>query len=87
MTSSGTPEFWSLYRVLPADVRDLARKAFEQWPDNPSHPSLHWKRLRGSVWSARVHYQYRAVARVDGDDVLWFWIGSHADYDRLLRGK
>jgi hypothetical protein len=50
------------------------------------HPSLHWKRISGAVWSARVSYQYRAVARVNGEDVLWFWIGSHAGYDRLLRG-
>jgi hypothetical protein len=86
MTSSATADFWAQYRELPRDVRELARKAFRQWMENPQHPSLHWKRISGSVWSARVSYHYRAVARVNGEDVLWFWIGSHAGYDRLLRG-
>ena len=86
MTSSATAEFWKQYRALPRDVRELARKAFRQWLENPSHPSLHWKRLRGNVWSVRISYQYRAVARVQGEEALWFWIGSHAEYDRLLRG-
>jgi hypothetical protein len=27
---------------------------------------------------------YRALGVREGDEIIWFWIGSHADYDRLL---
>jgi hypothetical protein len=27
---------------------------------------------------------YRALGVKEGDEIIWFWIGSHADYDRLL---
>ncbi len=49
------------------------------------HPSLHFKRMRGIVWSARVTHNYRALARVRDNEVEWFWIGTHAEYDQLLR--
>jgi hypothetical protein len=35
-------------------------------------------------YSARVGIGYRAVGVLDGDTITWFWIGSHANYDRLL---
>lgn len=38
-----------------------------------------------SIYSARVGLGYRALAVRDGDDVVWFWIGTHADYDQLIR--
>lgn len=74
--------FWVQYRALPADVRELADKSFRLLRANPSHPSLHFKKL-GKVWSARVGLHYRALAvEVDGG-YLWVWIGSHAQYDKV----
>ena len=53
----------------------------------PRHPSLHFKRI-GRLWSARVGLYFRALAVEDGSDgLIWVWIGSHADYDQLLRSK
>jgi hypothetical protein len=77
--------FWRAYRALPAEVRAAADKSFALLLTDPRHPSLRLKRI-GRLWSARVTLDYRAVARPDGEDLVWFWIGSHADYDRLLRG-
>ena len=37
-----------------------------------------------SVYSVRITLSYRALAIVEGDKVTWFWIGSHADYTRLI---
>jgi hypothetical protein len=48
------------------------------------HPSLHFKQV-GRYWSARVDENYRAVAIRNNEDVIWFWIGTHADYDHLLK--
>lgn len=67
---------------MPTDVRDLADKSFQLLKVDPSHPSLHFKKL-GAVWSARVGMHYRAIAvEIDGG-FLWVWIGNHGEYDKL----
>jgi hypothetical protein len=76
--------FWDAYDKLPEAVRDLADKNFALLKQDPAHPSLHFKKV-GRFWSARVGLRYRALAtEVDGD-LVWFWIGSHADYDALTQ--
>ena len=87
MTSRGTPHFWAAYRGLPSEVRDTARKAYQLFRENPKHPSLQFKNVhdREPVYSVRVTLGYRAVGLLGNDEITWFWIGSHADYDRLLK--
>ena len=84
MTSHGTDEFWQLYHSLPPHIRDAAQKAFQKFSAHPAHPSLQLERLKfdGRAWSVRVTRNYRAVARRYEDDWLWFWIGSHEEFDR-----
>lgn len=85
MRHFASPRFWEAYESLPDKVRAVADKSFDLLKADPKHPSLHFKRA-GRYWSARVGLQYRALAiEVDGD-LVWFWIGSHADYDRLEGG-
>ena len=75
--------FWEAYQRLPGAVRELADKNFELLKQEPSHPSLRFKKV-GRFWSVRVGLRYRALAtQVDGG-LLWFWIGSHADYDAMI---
>jgi hypothetical protein len=68
------------------EVQRLADENFELLKANPRHGSLHFKKV-GRFWSARVGIHYRAVAVEDGSDLVWFWIGPHAEYDQLLRGR
>jgi hypothetical protein len=76
--------FWAAYDALPASVRKLVDDNYELLKRDPRHPSLHFKRV-GQYWSVRVGLRHRALAvEVDGG-YLWFWIGSHADYDRLIK--
>ncbi len=75
--------FWELYDRLPEEIQGQADKQYTLFSANPLHPSLHFKRV-GPFWSVRVSYSYRALAVRDGDVLTWFWIGTHADYDRLL---
>jgi hypothetical protein len=86
VTSRGTEEFWELYHGLPPHPRNAARLAFQKFMENPAYPGLHLERLRsdGRAWSVRVTRNYRAVARRYGDDWLWFWIGSHEEFDRAF---
>ncbi len=86
MKSRATPRFWAAYRDLPDDVQETARKAYRLFRDNPQHPSLQFKKVhsREPIYSVRISLGYRAVALLENDEVTWFWIGSHAAYDRLL---
>lgn len=65
------------------DVRNLADKNFQLLKADSSHSSLHFKKV-GKVWSARVGSNYRAIATPIEDGFLWIWIGTHAEYDKLL---
>ena len=76
--------FWSHYERLEPDVRRIADKNFALLTADPQHPSLRFKRV-GRLWSARVGLNHRALCVRRDDDCLWFWIGSHAEYDRLLK--
>jgi hypothetical protein len=75
--------FWEAYHKLPKHVQGLADKNFALLKQNPQHPSLQFKKI-GRFWSARVGLRYRALAVEKDEDVVWFWIGSHADYDALI---
>ena len=83
MRHRANPRFWRAYRGLPRDIRTLADRNYQLLKDNPAHPSLHFKKV-GRFWSARVGLQYRAIAVEARGDLVWFWIGSHAEYDKLL---
>lgn len=89
MTSKTTPQFWQYYADLPESVRRLADKAYAVWMIDPGHSSLCFKKIvgQGALWSVRISRQYRALARRDGDLVVWVWIGAHSEYDRLLRRR
>jgi hypothetical protein len=78
--------FWRCYRALPAEIQALADRNYELLNSNPSHGSLHVKQV-GVLWSVRVGLHYRALAAAAGDDLVWFWVGSHAEYDRLVGRK
>lgn len=83
MRHVATPYFWHCYRGLPVSVRDLADKNFALLKNDSKHPSLHFKKI-GRFWSVRVGLYHRALAVEDEGSLVWIWIGSHADYDRLI---
>ena len=83
MNHFASPRFWRCYRGLPAAVRELADKDFALLQSDSSHPSLHFKKV-GRFRSARVGLQHRALAVEVENGLLWFWIGNHADYERMI---
>ena len=83
MIHYASPSFWEAYQNLPKTIQELADKNYQLLKANPDHPSLHFKRIR-AYFSVRVGIQYRALGIEVKEGVLWFWIGSHADYDKLL---
>ena len=78
-----TPQFWKLYHALPAEIQELADKNYALLKSNPSHPSLHFKKV-GDLWSVRVGRHCRALAAERSEGLVWVWIGPHAEYDRFM---
>jgi hypothetical protein len=76
--------FWQRYDALPTAIREVADKNFRLLKTDPKHPSLQFKKV-GRLWSARVGRNYRALAIEELEAFVWFWIGTHADYDQMLR--
>lgn len=87
MRSRATPRFWAAYRDLPPEIKDAARKAYQLFRENAHHSSLQFKRIHQGdpIYSARVTLGYRALGLLENDEIAWFWIGTHAEYDRLLK--
>ena len=87
MRSFTQRSFWDAYRLLPEQVQRQARESYRFFRNNPNHPSLDFKRVsqRRPVYSVRISTDYRALGLLEGGDIIWFWIGPHHEYDRLLR--
>jgi hypothetical protein len=83
MKHYASPSFWECYAELPAEIKQLADKNYQLLKENHNHPSLHFKKIE-NYFSVRVGIKYRALGIAVNENVLWFWIGSHADYDKLL---
>lgn len=83
MRHFASPSFWELYEKLPAAIQELADKNFELLKADPKHPSLHLKKA-GKYWSARVGIKYRTLGVEIDEGLLWFWVGTHAEYDKML---
>jgi hypothetical protein len=86
VNSVATRRFWNLFHALPAEVQELAVKDYRLWQRDPQHPSLHFRRLKGSAdrFSVRIGDHYRALGSLAADTITWVWIGTHAEYDRLV---
>ena len=82
------PAFLAAYEELPTEIRELARKAYALFSMGPAHPGLNFKRVHSvePIYSVRVTRGYRAPGLLEDDEITWFWIGTHAGYERLLAG-
>lgn len=91
MRSSRTQGFRKLFRALPQRIKETAKKNYKLWQENPFHPSLEFKEIKSkeNIWSVRVGIGWRAlgIVKANEDKIVWFWIGSHAEYDKILRKK
>jgi hypothetical protein len=89
MNHLALPRFWRHYDELPKHVQELADKNYKLLRADPHHPSLHFKKIGGEnqLWSVRVGAHHRALGVEKPEGVVWFWIGSHSEYDRLLAAE
>ncbi|HEY3840733.1 MAG TPA: hypothetical protein VGL72_29375 [Bryobacteraceae bacterium] len=87
MISRATPKFWQLLHALPPSIQTLAEKNYRLWREDPHHASLRFRRLQGSQerYTVRIGDHYRALATVKGGVITWVWIGTHEEYNRLVK--
>ncbi len=78
-----SPKFWQFYNALSSEIQKLADANYQLLKQDSSHPSLHFKKV-GKFWSVRAGIHHRALAVEEGTDVVWFWIGRHDEYERLI---
>ena len=83
MSHHAAKRFWRAFAELPEEIQKLARENFELLKSNPQHPSLHFKRV-GKYWSVRIGNSFRALGENSPAGVVWFWIGPHEEYERLI---
>jgi hypothetical protein len=83
LVSHTHPDFWKHYKLLPKEIQDLADEKFSLFRSDPLHPSLGFAK-KGAVWTVDIGLYYRAIAWREGNNLVWFWIGSHEDYNRLM---
>jgi len=84
VTHFTSPSFWSAYEVLPTSAQKIADRNYEILKINPKYPSLHFKKIK-RYWTIRAGIHYRALAVEVEGGLLWFWIGSHTEYDKLVK--
>jgi hypothetical protein len=86
MKSFTTRKFREMYADLPDQARLQARRAYELFKRDPSHPGLNFKKVdeKNNIYSARIGLGYRALGQIDGSEIVWFWIGPHGDYDKRV---
>lgn len=84
MKHFASPSFWENYNKLPLNIKKIADKNFKLLKKDPSHPSLHYKKIK-KYRSARVSRKYRTLAIEVNEGLLWFWIGSHRDYEKIIK--
>ena len=86
MKSRTTAQFRKAFAGLPKQVQEQTREAYRKFKQNPRHPSLRFKKVHSvlPIYSARITKNYRAIGQLEGDTIIWFWLGTHTEYDRLL---
>ncbi len=87
MNSQTTAKYRALFAAAPQHVQLKIREAYRLWAENPRHPSLRFKKVHDTlpIFSARVDLDWRAVGVLRDDTMIWFWVGPHDEYEKLLK--
>lgn len=87
MKSVTTERFRRLYAAAAEERKRQIKRAYKLWLENPSHPSIRFKKVHDSrpIYSARVDLDWRSLCLLEDDTAIWFWVGSHDEYEALLK--
>ena len=90
-----THQFREQYARLPEQIRQATRASCILFDKDPRHPSLRLHDLEDNKrgqhvpdsTSVSVTMQYRAIYVTKDDQNRWYWIGTHADFDKFTGRK
>ncbi len=84
MKSHLTKDFRDSFSQLSERIKRLARDNYKLWRRNPFHS---FKRVgkKYPTYSVRIGVGWRALSFKEGYTMVWFWIGSHSEYERLIQ--
>ncbi len=89
MKSRTTRQFKKHFKSLPITIKIQAVVAYRKWQTDPYQRGLFFKRVgkKMPVYSVRIGLDWRALGIIDGNQekIIWFWIGSHAEYSKLIQ--
>lgn len=76
-----TKPFDEDFKALPEAIKQRAAKQLIILLENPSHPSLGTKKIKGTsaIWEGRVTRDYRFTFQIVGDTYILRRIGKHKD--------
>lgn len=83
--SKALKKFWKDYARLPKEIQEKAKKQYLLFQSDTQHPGLSFKKIKDDIWSVRIDDDYRALGRLKGNLIFWFYIGPHKGYERELR--
>ena len=90
MDSITVKPFWKLFANLPLEIKNLSKDTYKNWKEYPSHPSIHFEKIKSikkyNAYSVRIGLNYRALCYVENNTAYWFWIGSHEEYNKIIKG-
>ena len=86
MKSVTTDRFRKALARLPKNIQQRAKQSYQLWKLDNNHPGLHFKQIHDvrPIYSIRVGLSYRALGVLEKDTLIWFWIGSHEEYNNLI---
>ena len=86
MNSRTTKRFRQMLAKLPGNIQHQAKETYRLFTENSHHPSLRFKKVHNteSIYSVRININYRAVGVIENGVIVWFWIGPHTEYEKLL---
>ena len=87
MRSVTTARFRKSLERLPKKIQTRAVKVYALWSKDPQHPSISFKQIHSTepIYSVRIGLGYRALGILNDKTMVWFWIGSHEDYNSLIK--
>jgi len=87
ISSHTTADFWKCFKHLPPSAKLQATLYYKKWYRDPFCQSLQFKRIgkKNAIYSVRVGLRWRALGLMDDEEIIWFWIGSHEDYNNIIK--
>jgi mRNA-degrading endonuclease RelE of RelBE toxin-antitoxin system len=84
--SQRTKKFKKIFNKLPSHVQAQVEIAYEHFKRDPWYSSLEFKCVNKgeSIYSIRIGIHYRALGYMRDDTIIWYWVGTHSDYDHLI---